>query len=308
MRSKGLRIAVGILAACFLAVAPGQAQERVRVRGLITEHTGETIVVKTREGTTVNVVVDEDTRVQRPKGLGIRRERVSRDALIPGLRVSVDGTRQDATHVRARSVSFRGNDLQTAETIQAGLTPTAQKVATNQENIAANTENLKTHEQQIAASQKDIATNQQNIVANKTAIDTNAVETGKRFGDLSEFEVKGQLDVRFATLSARISAQDQAALKKLAQEAIGLKGSVIQVKGFTDSRGSTALNQKLSMDRAQNVIAFLIQECSVPLHSVVGPGAMGETTPVSSNDTKSGRAENRRVEVRVLVNKGVAGI
>lgn len=307
MRSKGLRIAVGILAACFVALAPSQAQDRVKVRGLITAHTGETIVVKTREGTTVNVVVNEDTRVQRPKGLGIRRERVSRDALIPGLRVSVDGTRQDATHVLARSVTFRKDDLQTAETIQAGLTPTEQKVATNQENIAANTESIKGHEQQIAASQKDIATNQQNIVANKTAIDTNAVETGKRFGDLSEYDVKGQLDVRFATLSARISAQDQAALKKLAQEAIGLKGSVIQVKGFTDSRGSTAINQKLSMDRAQGVIAFLIQECSVPLHSVVGPGAMGETAPVASNESKSGRAENRRVEVRVLVNKGVAG-
>lgn len=298
---------MGILAACFVALAPGQAQDRVKVRGLITAHTGETIVVKTREGTTVNVVVNEDTRVQRPKGLGIRRERVSRDALIPGLRVSVDGTRQDATHVLARSVTFRKDDLQTAETIQAGLTPTEQKVATNQENIAANTESIKGHEQQIAASQKDIAANQQNIVANKTAIDTNAVETGKRFGDLSEYDVKGQLDVRFATLSARISAQDQAALRKLAQEAIGLKGSVIQVKGFTDSRGSTAINQKLSMDRAQGVIAFLIQECSVPLHSVVGPGAMGETAPVASNESKSGRAENRRVEVRVLVNKGVAG-
>lgn len=307
MRSKGLRIAVGILAACFVALTPGQAQDRVKVRGLITTHTGETIVVKTREGTTVNVVVDEDTRVQRPKGLGIRRERVSRDALIPGLRVSVDGIRQDATHVRARSVTFRGDDLQTAQTIQAGLTPTEQRVTTNQENIAANTESIKAHEQQIAASQKDIAANQQNIAANKTAIDTNAVETGKRFGDLSEYDVKGQLDVRFATLSARISAQDQEALKKLAQEAISLKGSVIQVKGFTDSRGSTAINQKLSMDRAQSVIAFLIQECSVPLHSVIGPGAMGESAPVGSNETKSGRAENRRVEVRVLVNKGVAG-
>ena len=298
---------MGILAACFVALAPGQAQDRVKVRGLITAHTGETIVVKTREGTTVNVVVDEDTRVQRPKGLGIRRERVSRDALIPGLRVSVDGTRQDATHVRARSVTFRRDDLQTAETIQAGLTPTEQKVATNQENIAANTESIKGHEQQIAASQKDIAANQQNIASNKTAIDTNAVETSKRFGDLSEYDVKGQLDVRFATLSARISAQDQEALKKLAQEAISLKGSVIQVKGFTDSRGSTAINQKLSMDRAQSVIAYLIQECSVPIRSVIGPGAMGESAPVASNETKSGRAENRRVEVRVLVNKGVAG-
>jgi OmpA-OmpF porin, OOP family len=308
MGSRGLRIAVGVLAACFVALAPGQAQDRVKVRGLITAHTGETIAVKTSDGATVNVVVDENTRVQRPRGLGIRRERVPADALIAGLRVSVDGTRQDATHVRARSITFSRNDQQMAQVIQAGLTPTEQKVATNQQNIASNTEDLKVHEQQIAASQKDISANQQNIVANKTAIDTNAVETSKRFGDLNDYDVKGQVDVRFATGSARISAEDQEALKKLAQDAASLKGYIIQVKGFTDSRGSTALNQRLSMERAQSVIAYLIQECNVQIRDVTTPGAMGETAPVASNDTKSGRAENRRVEVKVLVNKGIAGI
>lgn len=308
MGSKGLRIAAGILAVGFVALTPAQAQERVRVRGLITTRTEETIVLKTREGTAVTVAFDENTRVERPKGLGIRKERMPSATLIPGLRVSVNGTRQDATHVRATSISFNKNDLQTAETIQAGLTPTEQKVATNQKDITANTENIKVNEQQIAASQQDIAANRQNITANKTAIDTNAVETGKRFGDLTEYDAKGQVNVRFATGSATISAQDREALKKLAQDAISLKGYMIQVKGFTDSRGSAAMNQRLSMDRAQNVIAYLIQECNVPLRHVIAPGAMGESAPAASNDTKAGRAENRRVEVNVLVNKGIAGI
>lgn len=308
MGSKGLRIAAGILAVGFVALPPAQAQERVRVRGLITTRTEETIVLKTREGTAVTVAFDENTRVERPKGLGIRKERVPSATLIPGLRVSVNGTRQDATHVRATSISFNKNDLQTAETIQAGLTPTEQKVSTNQKDIAANTENIKVNEQQIAASQQDISANRQNITANKTAIDTNAVETGKRFGDLTEYDAKGQVNVRFATGSATISAQDREALKKLAEDAISLKGYMIQVKGFTDSRGSAAMNQRLSMDRAQNVIAYLIQECNVPLRHVIAPGAMGESAPAASNDTKAGRAENRRVEVNVLVNKGIAGI
>jgi OmpA-OmpF porin, OOP family len=308
MRSKGLRIVAGILAVCFLALPPGQAQDKVKVKGLITTHTGETIVLKTSEGTTVTVVLDEDTKVQQPKGLGIRKERVSAAMLIPGLKVSVDGTRQDSTHVLAKSITFHKVDLQMAEMVQAGLTPTDQKVATNQQNIEANTQNIKASEQQIAANQRDIGANQQNIAANKTAIDANAVETGKRFGDLTEYDVKGQVDVRFASGSARISAQDQEALKKLAQGAVSLKGYVIQVKGFTDSRGSAGMNQKLSMERAQNVIAYLIQDCNVPVYDVIAPGAMGETAPVASNETKSGRAENRRVEVKVLVNKGIAGI
>jgi hypothetical protein len=67
------------------------------------------------------------------------------------------------------------------------------------------------------------------------------------------------------------------------------------------------MNQKLSMERAQNLIAFLIQNCNVPVRHIVAPGAMGEAAPVASNETKSGRAENRRVEVKVLLNKGLAG-
>ena len=297
----------GILAACFVTLPPGLAQDKTKVKGLITTHTGETIVLKTNEGTTVTVIVDETTKVQEPMGLGLRKENVSPALLIPGLKVSVDGIRQDSTHVRAKTVTFHKVDLQMAEVIQAGLTPTDQKVATNQQNIEGNTQSIKADEQQIAASQRDIAASQQDIATNKTAIDANAVATGKRFGDLTEYEVKGQADVRFATGSARISAQDREALKKLAQDAVNLKGYVIQVKGFTDSRGRAGRNQKLSMERAQNVIAYLIQDCNVPVYQVIAPGAMGETSPVASNETKSGRAENRRVEVRVLVNKGLAG-
>src|SRR5215831_16167636 len=211
MLNRGLRVAAGILAGCFVVLPPSLAQDKAKVKGLITTHTGETMVLKTSEGTTVTVIVDEDTKVQQPKGLGLRKENVSPALLIPGLKVSVDEVKQDSTHVRAKSITFHKVDLQMAEVIQAGLTPTEQKVATNQQNIEA--------------SQRDISSNQQNIAANKTAIDANAMATGKRFEDLTEYEVKGQVDVRFASGSARISAQDREALKTLAQDAIRLKGT-----------------------------------------------------------------------------------
>jgi OOP family OmpA-OmpF porin len=51
----------------------------------------------------------------------------------------------------------------------------------------------------------------------------------------------------------------------------------------------------------------LIQQAGVPVHRVVAPGAMGEYGPTASNETPSGRAENRRVEAKVLVNRGIAG-
>ena len=308
MRSKALRIVVGILAVFFVVLTSVQAQDRVKVKGLITTRTGETIVLKTTDGNAMTVVLDDGTRVQQPRGLiGVRKKSMSAAVLIPGLRVSVDGTSQDATHILAKSITFDRNDLQTAEMIQAGLTPTEEKVATNQQNIASNAQDIKASQKDIATNQQNIAANQQATAANQAAIDANAVETSKRFSALSEYDTKGQLDVRFASGSAKISAEDQAALKKLAEDAVKQTGYIIQVKGFADSSGNAAMNQKLSMERAQNVIAFLIQDCNVPVRHVIAPGAMGEAAPVATNETAAGRAENRRVEVKVLLNKGVSG-
>jgi OOP family OmpA-OmpF porin len=266
MQSKRIRIIVGLLTVCFVALMSAYAQDdKTKVKGLITARTGDTIILKTTDGSSVTVTLNDDTKVQQPKGLGLRKEKMSAAVLIPGLKVSVDGTSQDPAHVLAKSVSFDGDDLETAEMIQAGLNPTAQKV------------------------------------------DTNAAETSKRFADLSEYDTKDQLDVHFASGSTEISATDQEALKKLAHDAVNLTGYIIQVKGFADSSGNAAMNQKLSMERAQNVIAYLLQNCNVPVRHIVAPGAMGEVTPAGSNETAAGRAENRRVEVKVLLNKGLAG-
>jgi outer membrane protein OmpA-like peptidoglycan-associated protein len=118
---------------------------------------------------------------------------------------------------------------------------------------------------------------------------------------------KGEATVNFAVGSSVISADDKATLSKLAHDAVNLTGYIIQVKGFADSSGNAAMNQKLSQERAQEVIAYLIQDCNVPVRHVVAPGAMGTADPTATNETAQGRAENRRVEVKVLVNKGLAG-
>jgi len=89
--------------------------------------------------------------------------------------------------------------------------------------------------------------------------------------------------------------------------AIGLNGYIVEVKGFADSTGRAAMNERLSEDRAKAVIGYLMRECNAPVWRIVAPGAMGEFQPAASNESASGRAENRRVEVKVLVNKAVAG-
>jgi outer membrane protein OmpA-like peptidoglycan-associated protein len=283
--------------------------EKVKVQGMITGRTGESVTIKTADGSTVTVVLNDDTKVQQPKGLGLRKKQMSATVLVPGLKISVDGVGDAQSHVVAKTINFSSDDLEMAEMIQAGLTPTKQAVATNQQNIAANKQATQTNAQNIAANQVQTAANKQQIANNQEQIDANQQEiqaTTKRFSELSEYDTKGDAVVNFAVGSSVISASDKAALKQLAQSATGLTGYIIQVKGFADTSGNAAMNQKLSMDRAQEVIAFLLQDCNVPVRHIVAPGAMGTADPTAPNETASGRAENRRVEVKVLVNKGLS--
>jgi outer membrane protein OmpA-like peptidoglycan-associated protein len=94
----------------------------------------------------------------------------------------------------------------------------------------------------------------------------------------------------------------------LAQNASKVEGYIIEVKGYASAVGSPQVNQKISQERAQNVANILLQQGKVPLTRMLAPGAMGESEQVGTNKTVEGQAENRRVVVRVLQNKAIAGI
>ena len=309
MNKKQQKIVTSLLAVCFLVtVSVFSAAQKVKVKGMISGRTGDTLTLNTPDGK-VTVTLDDATKVQQPKGLGLRKKQVSAAALIPGLKVSVDGT-GDQTNVTAKSITFDSSDLQTAEMIQAGLHPTAEQVAANQQAIATNKQDIATNKQDISANQQATAANSQNIASNKQAIEQNIKDTQEntdRFNQLTDYDVKGDLTVNFKTGSSKVSAEDQAKLKQLAQTATGLKGYLVEVKGYADSTGNAAMNTELSENRAQAVINVLVQQGAIPIRHIVAPGAYGETSPAASNETSSGRAENRRVEVKVLVNKGISG-
>jgi OmpA-OmpF porin, OOP family len=316
MKGKAMhreKIAVSLMTLLVLASIPAFAArgDKAEVKGMIVSRTGETLLVKSEAGTTTTVVLTDNTTTRDKKGLfGLDKEHLSSAVLIPGLKVDVDGTADDQGRVVATTITTDGDDLETAEMIQAGLHPTAEQVATNMQAISTNQQNIAANKGQLAAHQENISTNQQNIAENKQQIQTNIQdieENTNRFTALSEYDVKGEATVKFNTGSSKISAADQEELKKLAQTATGLTGYIIEVTGYTDAAGGAAVNTKLSEERAKAVIIFLMQQGNVPVRHIVAPGAMGEYGSAASNETKAGRAENRRAEVKVLVNKGIAG-
>jgi outer membrane protein OmpA-like peptidoglycan-associated protein len=305
-------IVVSLTALLFLASASVllASDDKTEVKGMITARTGETLIVNSGQGS-VTVVLTDDTVTKDDKGLfGLDKQHLSSVVLIPGLKVQVKGTSDGQGRVVANTITTDGDDLETAEMIQAGLHPTAQQVQANVQAIAANQKNIASNKVQLASQKQEIDTNQQNIAANQQKIAQNMKdieENTNRFTALSEYDVKAQATVNFNVGSSSVSAKDKEELSKLAQSATGLTGYIIEVTGYTDSTGSAAMNTELSEDRAQAVINYLVQQGNIPVRHIVAPGAMGEYGSAASNETKAGRAENRRVEVKVLVNKGIAG-
>jgi OmpA-OmpF porin, OOP family len=281
-----------------------------KVKGMITTRTGETLLVKSG-GTNTTVVLTDETTTKDDRGLfGLDKHHMSNVVLIPGLKVEVDGTTDDQGRVVAKTITVDGDDLETSEMIEAGLHPTAEQVAANIKTLEAHQGQLAGHDVQLASHKENIETNQQNIASNKQRIEANIAdieEHEQRFAALTDFDVKGETTVKFNVGSSTISKADQEELKKLAQSAAELKGYIVEVMGYADATGDAVMNTKLSEDRAKAVITHLVQQGNVPIRHIVAPGAMGEYGAAAPNETKAGRAENRRVVVKVLVNKGIAG-
>ena len=305
------KVAVTLMTLLFLlSLAAFGAGDEKEVKGMITSRTGETLTVKSGAGTTT-VVLTDDTRTKDDRGLfGLEKQEMSSVVLIPGLKVDIDGTSDDQGRVVAKTITVDGDDLETSEMIEAGLHPTAEQVAANMRALEAHSGELESHKVQLAGQKENIETNQQNIAANKQQIEANIKEieeTEQRFSALSDYDVKAQATVKFKVGSSDIAPTDRIQLKELANTATGLQGYIVEVMGYADSTGNAAMNTKLSEDRAKAVITYLMQQGNVPVRHIVAPGAMGEYGPAASNETNAGRAENRRVEVKVLVNKGIAG-
>jgi len=305
-------IRVSLMALFFLASLStfGASGDKTKVKGMITSRTGETLIVKTPDGSTT-VVLTDDTTTKDDKGLfGLEKLPMSNVVLIPGLKVDIDGASDEQGRVVAKTITVDGDDLESAEMIQAGLHPTAEQVAANVQAIETNRGDIAANKVQLAAHKENIETNQQNIAGNRQKIEQNMAnieENTKRFTALSEYDVKGQATVNFEVGSTNIAAKDQIELKELANTATRLKGYIIEVTGYADSTGNAAINTKLSEDRAKAVVTYLMQRGEVPVRHIVAPGAMGEYGAAAPNETEAGRAENRRVEVKVLVNKGITG-
>jgi outer membrane protein OmpA-like peptidoglycan-associated protein len=305
-RSRFTEIAliVGSSVATLLLLSGAAIAQTVKVEGLINGRSGDAMTLQTSDSPKLVVELTDDTQVAQVQGVfKARRKEMSMAALTPGLKVKVEGRFDTQNRLVATKVTFKGNDLEQAEAIQAGVQPAKAQIQETQQELDQQRAALEQQQQALQQQQQEMAKAQAETAANKAAIE----EANKRFGQLDDYNILDEVNVYFGNGKVALDPQYKPQLLQLAEKAKGINGYMIQVKGYASSVGSVALNQQLSEDRADSVTEFLQQQGHVALTRMLAPGAMGESRQIGNDQTAEGQAQNRRVVVRVLQNKGIAG-
>jgi len=290
-------VATTLLLLVFFGSSGATMLAQTKVEGVIAGRNGSKIILQTADSPKLVVLLTESTDVGQVQGLlKARKKDMSMAALIPGLAIKVEGDYDAENQLVAKTVRFKGNDLEQAQRMQAGLAETKETAEQNKQELEKAQAALKEQQEALTEQEKKIA-------ANKAAI---AAATA-RFGQLDDYYILDEVTVYFANGKVKVDPKYSPQLVALAEKAKGINGYMIQVKGYASASGSVALNQKLSEDRANNVTNILLQQGHVPLTNMLAPGAMGESHQVDKG-TADSEAENRRVVVRILQNKGIAGL
>jgi OmpA-OmpF porin, OOP family len=250
--------------------------QTARVKGIIIRRDADTFSVADDATGTETVVLLTDRTSVRSKG-GFLRLGKDYDvtSLLRGLRVEVEGRGNQDRQLVADKIRFDSADLKFAKVVDSRVVP----VEEANKHLAGQVEE--------------------------------ANELSKRAGDrisaLDDYIVQDSITVLFRVNSAVLSPSDRAALDQLASKAMTTKGYIIEVAGFADSTGSVAWNRVLSQQRADEVVRYLQEDRDIPLRRIITPFGYGTTRPVADNGSADGRRQNRRVEVKILVSKGMTG-
>lgn len=282
--------------------------ERMKIKGVVTRRDSDTFTVRDNNGVDTTVRLDNRTTVKSKGGFLRGGSNYAQTQILRGLNLEVEGRGGSSGELLAEKIRFNDSDLRVARAVESRAAPL--------EDRAANTETKLTQVEQNAqrlSGQMDELSAVANTAkggaraAQETADSAVAgvTATNDRISALDDYVPQTVLAVNFKVGSSVLSVDSKAKLDELATKALNAKGYVVEVSGFADASGSVERNRALSQRRADAVIRYLVENHSIPLRRIVTPYGFGESNPVAENNSRDGRAQNRRVEVKLLVNKGL---
>lgn len=274
--------------------------QKYKIKGVIVaKDDTNTFVVRDTVGVDTRLVIAPSASIKNKSFWGGDSYPVT--SIVRGLNVEIEGIGDSAGNVATTKVRFDKGNLATAQSIDARVTPAEERLSAaeqNAERVSGQIDELMA----ISNAAKGGAKAAQDT-ADAAVAGVNA--TNKRITDLDDYVVQTTATVNFKVNSSVLSPEAKASLDEVATAAMTLKGYAIEVTGFASAEGSTKKNKTLSERRAQAVKEYLIETHNIPLRRMSTSYGFGELQAVADNATREGREQNRRVEVKLLVSRGI---
>ena len=289
--------------------------QKVKVQGVVSLRSGDSFKVRDIQGAETTVMLTSDTDVT---SHGFGKKDYPMTFIMRGLRLQAQGKGDAQGNLVADWVRFDEKDLRAAQALEQ----TDELAQDNEARIAA--------AEQAARDAKAEAERMAGQIAENTALANDAraradaaqaqadaafksaAMANNRINGLDDYDVIRKIPVLFKVgssaldVNARQVMDEAAAWAKAEKEKGNANGWLVQVVGFADTSGKSARNRALSDRRAKAVIQYLVLKHNLDTRRLVQPFGYGENKPVADNKTAAGRAQNRRVEIIILQNKGIA--
>ena len=282
--------------------------EKMKIKGVVVRRDVDTFTVRDLTGNDTVVRMDDRTSVKSEGGFLSGGTKYQATNIIRGLNLEVEGRGGSNGELVASKIRFKESDLRTARAVESRATPLEERATAAEgrlSEVEQNAQKLSGQLDELAAISNAARGGAKAAQETADAAVSGVNQTNERISALDDYTPQETTAVNFRTGSSVLDADAKSKLDAIATKALNSKAYVLEVTGFADSRGSIAHNRALSQRRADAVITYLVEQHKIPLRRIVTPYGFGELDPVADNATRSGRAENRRVEVKMLVNKGL---
>lgn len=316
LRIKSLRLAMLAIAAMGLMAGlinvnaqQFEAGKKTKVRGTIQSRSGDIVKIKAEKtGDAAVIVLSDTTKVERERDFRLRPADMDITALVPGLKIEAEGEGNAKGQLDANKIKFDPNTfaIEIAEEQQIQANQAAASHAQSTANQGVSDANQAQASANQAQSTADAAGQVATAAGAASLVDAAGIqEVNQRVSDLADYQTVAEEDLFFPTGQATLADDQKAALKKLASGAASVQNYMIEIAGYASSTGTKAENLKLSDERSTVVANYLRDSGNVPMRRILVPAGYGASHPAVSNQTTTGQDINQRVDVKVIVNKGI---
>ena len=276
------------------------AGQKYKIKGVVVNKIDDTTyIINDSVGVDTKIVVSPSASIKHNGFFGGDKYPVT--ALVKGLTMEVEGVGDSSGSVMINKVRFDKANLVAAQALDKRVAPVEERVTAAEQNaqrISGQIDELMA----ISNAAKGGAKAAQDTA---DAAIAGVNETNKRISTMDDYVIQSTATVNFKVNSAVLSTEAKASLDEVAAAAKTLKGYVIDVTGYASAEGDTKKNKSLSQRRALAVKEYLIENHDIDLRRFPESYGFGELKAVADNTTREGREQNRRVEIKLLVNRGL---